>query len=355
MNHTPLSSDLLTPRIIPILISIMQQPYILAIGDTFTDAFIKLHDDSAKVETDESGKKWLSVEFGAKFPYDYVDVVQAVGPSPNAAVAFSRLGAKSGLMTYLGDDEVGYNTLKYLSQQNIDTSTVVVQPDKKSNYWYVLRYGADRTMLTQNEGYDYIWEEPQETPDWIYLAQTGDDSWQLHQDVLNYLTINPEIKFVLQPGTVHFEWGVEKIAALYKRSNIVILNREEAALVTGFSTESIPALMDAFHQLGPEIVVITDGPNGAYASDGPRTLQIPNYPDPQPPYDRTGAGDAFASTFVTALALGEELDTALLWAPINSMSVVQKIGAQEGLLTKEQIQQFLDSAPADYQVKQIQE
>ena len=105
--------------------------------------------------------------------------------------------------------------------------------------------------------------------------------------------------------------------------------------------------------MGTNIIIITDGKNGAYASDGQRILQIPNYPDPAPPYDRTGAGDAFASTLVAGLALGETLETALLWAPINSMSVVQKIGAQDGLLSREQLNQYLQNAPADYQVKQL--
>jgi len=331
----------------------MQNPYILSIGDTFTDAFIKLSDDRAKVETDESGKKWLSVEFGAKFPYEHVDIVQAVGPSPNAAVAFSRLGAHSGLMTFLGDDETGQNTLDYLQEQGVNTDTISVQPGAKSNYWYVLRYGADRTMLTKNEGYDYTWQEPKEVPAWIYLAQAGDDSWQMHLDALDYLNRHPETKLAFQPGTIHFQWGAEKLADLYRRSDIVLMNREEAAQVTGLPIDSLADLARALHKMGPETVIITDGPDGAYASDGKRLLQIPNYPDPKPPYDRTGAGDAFASTLVTALAMGESIDTALLWAPINSMSVVQKIGAQAGLLSREEIEQFLANAPEDYKVEQV--
>ena len=82
-------------------------PYMLAIGDIFTDAFIKLNDDTSKIIKDDDGRQWLAVEFGAKMPYDYVDNVRSVGPSPNAAVSFSRLGLRAGLMTYLGDDEVG--------------------------------------------------------------------------------------------------------------------------------------------------------------------------------------------------------------------------------------------------------
>jgi sugar/nucleoside kinase (ribokinase family) len=109
-------------------------------------------------------------------------------------------------------------------------------------------------------------------------------------------------------------------------------------------------LAHALHNLGPQKVVITDGPNGSYASYDFKLVTIPNYPDPAPPVDRTGAGDAFASTIVAALALGESMDTALTWAPINSASVVQKLGAQAGLLHREEVDQLLADAPEWYKL-----
>jgi sugar/nucleoside kinase (ribokinase family) len=132
------------------------------------------------------------------------------------------------------------------------------------------------------------------------------------------------------------------------------MNREEAALVTGKPTTSIPDLMTALHELGPKIVVITDGPNGAYASDGTKVIEMPNYPDPAPPFDRTGAGDAFASTVTAALALGESLETALTWAPINSMSVVQQLGAQAGLLHRNELEKYINDAPKEYYPRELQ-
>ena len=80
---------------------------------------------------------------------------------------------------------------------------------------------------------------------------------------------------------------------------------------------------------------------------------MPVYPDEKPPYDRTGAGDAFASTFTCALALGKSVPEVLTWAPINSMSVVQFVGAREGLLTREKLEEYLSSAPASYAPKKL--
>lgn len=328
-------------------------PFILSIGDIVTDAFIALREDQAEVTTDEHGIHRLSMEFGSKPPYDHVDIVQAVGNSANAAVSFTRLGLRAGLMAYLGSDQAGKDSLDYLASEKVDTTTVSVQSGLKSNYHFALRYGADRTILIKYEDYNYAWQTPIETPDWIYLSMISKSAWSLHEDLLGYLIEHPDIKLVFQPGTFHFEWGTEKLAAIYERSHIVFMNREEAALVTGKGLESVQALADGLHGLGPKIVVITDGPNGAYASDGERLLVMPNYPDPAPPYDRTGAGDAFASTVVVALALGETLETALSWAPINSMSVVQKLGAQAGLLRPDELQKLLDAAPEDYIAKEF--
>lgn len=326
----------------------MHKPYILAIGDIVTDAFIKLKDEEAQVTTDEQGNKHLVLPFGTKPPYDHVDIVQAVGPSPNASVAFSRLGAHSGLMAYMGDDVPGKDMLSYLGEQNVDTSTVSIAEGMKSNYWYVLRYGAERTILVKNEQYDYKWQEPAQVPDWIYLSALDGASWQLHVELLDYLRKHPDTKLVFQPGTFHFKWGAEKLAEIYARSYMVCMNKEEAADVTGRDLGDIEDLFDGLHNLGSEVVVITDGPQGSYASDGKKIISIPNYPDPKPPTDRTGAGDAFASTITTALAQGETLETALTWAPINSMNVCQHLGAQAGLLDKEAILTLLGNAPDDY-------
>jgi sugar/nucleoside kinase (ribokinase family) len=69
--------------------------------------------------------------------------------------------------------------------------------------------------------------------------------------------------------------------------------------------------------------------------------------------DRTGAGDSFSSTFTSALLLGHDIPTALSWGPINSMSVVQYIGAQKGLLTGKQIEEYLQKAPANYKPAKV--
>lgn len=334
---------------------INSQPYILAIGDIVSDAFITLEKSEAEVTTDKSGRRILSMEFGSKLPYEKVDVIKAVGNSANAAVAFARLGLRSGLMTYLGDDQAGRESLTYLSSQKVDTHTVSVQTGMKTNYHFALKYDDDRTILIKYEDYDYSWQEPAQVPNWIYLSMLSESSWELHEDLLGYLERHPDIKLAFQPGVFHFKWGKAKLTDVYKRSCIVVMNKEEAQDLVGDSGESMTGLLKSVSKLGPEIVVVTDGVNGSYVMNDGKAYKMPNYPDPAKPYDRTGAGDAFASTLVAALAIGKSIETAITWAPINSMSVVQKLGAQEGLLSQSEIERYLEKAPDYFKMEEIKD
>ncbi len=329
-------------------------PNILCIGDIISDDFIDMTMSHIKVSKDDEGYEWAAMELGGKIPYDNATRVDAVECSPNAAVSMSRLGLDVSLMSWIGDDSIGGDMITYLKGENVNTDSMVVEAGKKSNFHYVLRYGADRTKLQKFEDYSYQWQEPTNKPDWLYLGVLGDNTWPLHESIMEYLEANPETKLAFQPGMHHLAWGAEKLAKFYKHANIVILNREEAAQVTGKDRGDINVLLESMHELGVNTAVVTDGPAGAYASDGTESLFMPNYPDIAPPYDRTGAGDAFASTIVAALARGKSLTEALMWAPINSMNVVQKLGAQAGLQTEAEIKSWLEKAPDDYHVKAIE-
>jgi len=322
---------------------------VLSVGDIVTDAFIQLEDDQAVTYENEQGK-WLAMKFGTKLPFDHADVVQAVGNASNAAVAFARLGLDSGFATNVGGDQEGRDMINALDKEKVDTRLVHINPGFKSNYHYVLRYQAERTILVKHEDYKYHWPHirPDEMPRWIYFSSISAKAIPYHDQVADWLDDNPEVKLAFQPGTFQMEAGAERLKRIYQRSDVLVLNREEAVTVGGGNHEDVHDLINKLHALGPKIVVVTDGPNGAYASDGENRFQMPLYPDPGPPVDRTGAGDAFASTFVAALAKGNTLEGALQWAPINSMSVVQKVGAQAGLLSEAKLSEFLAHAPEWY-------
>lgn len=325
---------------------------VLSVGDIVTDAFIKLLDDQAVVNKDSRGK-WLTMPFGVKIPFDHVEILESVGNAANASVSFARLGLKSALHANVGGDQQGRDMLIALDKNKVDTRLMKINPGKISNYHYVLWYKDERTILIKHEEYKYHWPHlrPDEMPKWIYFSSISKNAEKFHDELSDWLSIHTDVKLAFQPGTFQINMGAKRLAALYERTEVLAVNREEAVQITNGDYKDIHGLFDALHALGPKIVVISDGPDGAYASDGSQRLQMPIYPDPSPPYERTGAGDAFTSTFVAALIHGSDIEGALQWGPINSMSVVQYVGAQKGLLSQNKLNTLLKNSPKWYRAK----
>jgi ribokinase len=324
----------------------------LAIGDITTDAFIRLKD--AEVHCNVNTEKCeLCVRFGDKIPYEFVEVVRGVGNSPNAAVSASRLGLSSALITTMGDDQNGKECLEALRKDKVSIDYIKTEKGKPTNYHYVLWYGSDRTILVKHTDYKYEIPKSMPVPSWIYLSSMGASSESFHDEIVKYLKDHPETKLSFQPGTFQISLGTERLKEIYLRTECLSCNLDEARRILKSEEKDVKKLLAGLHLLGPSIVAITDGPNGAYAYDGKDAWFTPEYPDPKPPYDRTGAGDAFSSTFTVALSLGKNIQEALSMGPVNSMSVVQYTGAQKGLLSREQLEQYIKTSPVDYKPRKI--
>lgn len=324
----------------------------IAIGDITTDAFIRLKEAHVTCSINKADCE-ICMKFGDKLPYESVTIVRAVGNSANAAVSAARLGLSSGLITNIGNDLNGKECVESLEKDSVDTRYVSKHKGMDTNYHYVLWYMDERTILVKHQEYPYALPRITKNPKWVYVTSLGGNSYEYHLAIIEWLKKNPDIKVAFQPGTFQMSLGKEKLAELYKRSDIVFCNKEEAERILGTKEGDIKKLLSGLRGLGSKTVVITDGKKGAYAYDGKDAFFMPLYPDQKDPYERTGAGDAFASTFTVALALGKTLEEALMWAPVNSASVVQEIGAQKGLLSRAEIEARLAKAPADYRPKKI--
>ncbi len=323
----------------------------VALGDIVTDAFIRLKE--AEVHTDiRKDERLICMNFGDKIPYESVTIVPAVGNSPNAAVSASRLGLNSALVTNIGDDEEGNRALSQLQSDRVNTTLIKRHRGMKTNYHYVLWYQDDRTILIKHEEYPYTLPDMGE-PKWLYLSSLGEHSLPFHSTIADYLDSHPKTKLVFQPGTFQIKQGIETLKRLYQKTEVFFCNTDEARRLLKSSSTDPLTLLKGLQACGPKIVVVTDGPKGAYAYYQDGAWFMPTYPDPKPPLNRTGAGDAFASTFTSALALGKTVSEALTWAPINSMSVVQQIGAQRGLLTRDKLEDYLAKAPEGYKLKRL--
>ncbi len=323
----------------------------LAIGDLVVDDFIRLKDAEATCDLDQENCR-LCVRFGDKVPFEFHEVIYAVGNSANAAVSAARLGLRAALSGAVGNDDNGKRCMESLTENAVSIRHIEIDPKLPTNYHYVLWYGPERTILVNHAPFERHFPKDMQIPKWIYLSSLGENTESFHHEISEWLKEHPETKLAFQPGTFQIKLGVEKLKDIYAMTEIFYCNVEEAQRILVSKELDPKKLMDALHALGPKIIVMTEGIKGAYArEENGDVLFMPIYP--HVPVERTGAGDAFESTITSCLAMGKTLEEALLWAPINAMSVTQEIGAQKGLLTQEKIEKYLQKAPEDYKIKKI--
>ena len=329
----------------------MEKIDFLSIGDIVVDNFIRISDAHIHCRMDTDACE-LCLRFGDKILYESSTVVPAVGNCGNASVSAARLGLRSALISHLGEDDNGAACLIALERDKVITKYIEKEKGKPTNYHYVLWYDIDRTILVKHTAFTYKFPELPKVS-WMYLTSLADHSLPYHEKIANFLKKNPETKLAFQPGTFQIKLGKEKLKDIYARTEIFFCNLEEAEKILGIQDKDVLTLARGIAALGPKMVAISDGPKGAYFYYNNELWQIPIYPDIAPPLERTGAGDAFSSTFTAALALGKSPLEAFAWGPINSMSVCQEIGAQKGLLPRSKLEEYLTKAPADYKAKKI--
>src|SRR5690554_8059913 len=101
--------------------------------------------------------------------------------------------------------------IRRLHKNKVDTRFVHVNPDKKSNYHYVLWYKEERTILIKHEEYDYHWPhlKPNEIPKWIYFSSISKNALGFHDELVEWLNEHPDVRLAFQPGTFQIDAGTE--------------------------------------------------------------------------------------------------------------------------------------------------
>lgn len=323
----------------------------LSIGGTVIDTFIRLKDAQVHCDINEEHCT-ISMKFADKIPFEFAKVVPAVGNSANAAVAAARLGVSSALITGLGKDRGGEDCLEVFKREKVASEYISVKEDQETMNNYVLWYGPDRTILVKYVDFGYDLPNPFPKIKMLYVSSIGEANLAIHDTLVDTLEAQPDAWLIFQPATFQMKAGMERLKRVYERSNIFVANKEEYGRILDTKEEDPKKLMEMMRSHGPKVVFLTDGQKGAYALSDEGAWKIGVYPDQLQPYDRTGAGDAFTSTAAVALSLGKPLSEALRWGCTNAAAVVQKIGAQEGLLTREQLEAKLAATP-DYQAESL--
>lgn len=311
---------------------------IIAIGDTTQDIFLKMHDASLQCGLDGGNCK-ICFDYADKIAVDQKNDIPAVGNAANHAIGAARLGVQAALYTVVGDDDQGHKAVQVLQENKVATDYVTFDTQRGTNLSIVINFRSERTIFVYHEPRTY--KLPALAPTkWIYLTSaSGNGVEKLHEQAEIYLAANPKVKLAFNPGTHQMHLGKDKLMPLLKRTEVLFLNKEEAARVLEVDTKDVEELINGFHTIGVKTMVLTDGSQGSYASDGQGIYFLPIFPGPV--VERTGCGDAYGSGFLSAVVKGKALPEAMLWGNANSTSVVQYIGAREGLLTEDVLQAMI--------------
>lgn len=300
---------------------------IISIGDATLDTFVRVSEASVLWDANrEAGL--LCFNYADKIPIERLDRT-AAGNAANNAVGSSRLGLRAALYSVIGDDEIGHLIYTTMRAEGVAVDYLRVDPKNESNYSVVLNYKGERTILVYHAPRTY--RLPALAPaEWVYYTEIGENHQNLEDKLLAYVK-KTSAKLAYNPGTRQIREGLERMKKILKETEVLFVNKQEAERLVG-KIGAIPALASALRELGPKIVVVTDGSHGSYVSDGRHTYSIGVFPVKV--VEMTGAGDSFATGFLAALHYGKPIHEALRWGTANSTGVISRIGPQAGLLSR---------------------
>lgn len=310
---------------------------VIAIGDCMLDVFVSIHEASVSCQLKRE-ECLLCLPYGEKIPVEGITKIPGAGNSSNAAVGFARLGLATAMVSTIGNDETGQMILTHWRKEGIATHLVVRDKKLETNYSTVLSFQGERTILVYHQPYRYSLPDLPETK-WIYYSSLGKGHERLEKQLLNYLHTYPEACLTFNPGTHQLRRGLKEIVPVIARSEVFIVNKEEAELLLGTGQMPVGDLLEKLHLYGAQTTIITDGVHGSYATDGSEAWHCPMFPGKE--VERTGAGDSFATAFSYARFHGKPLPDALRYGTAQAWSVVQYVGPQAGLMTETKLEQTL--------------
>ena len=343
----------------------------ITIGSATQDVFVQ-SDVASIVSVSQIAKKseFMSFPYGAKT--EIADFSKNLGGGAvNTATNFANLGYKTSTIIKLGNDELNNIIKLKLAKSGIDIMNIIDSSKYLTGFSIVLvSFQGDRTVLAHRGANAHVHEKEVnfdaiKNSRWVYVSPLSGDSNKILDKIAKFCEEN-KINLAINAGTTALKKGAKYFSKILKTAQIVVMNKEEATLVTKiqvrpdtkevkFSKENIhPDIVSMLKALRGDtktIVAITDGKNGVYCYDGKKIYICPIFPAVV--VSTLGAGDAFSSTFCASMdKFNWDIEKSLKYASVNSASVCTNFGAQEGFLTFEEIEEKLKKEP-DFKVRTI--
>src|SRR3989344_1818378 len=318
---------------------------ILCIGDARIDIFLHVPSDNPHFSLDEKRENML-LEYGGKITIENYSK-NIGGNASNAAIGLARLGKNVGICVQIGNDEFASFITNALEAENINTN-LIKKLVSSTPFSVILSYKDERTILIESIKRKYEFNFENASAKIIYLTSLGDDWKTVYEKALD-LVKNREKILAFNPGSLQIEKKDELVMDLISESDYLFVNKEEAeGLLHGNGSnlleeqKQIKKTLFGLKSLGAKNVIITDAENGIYAhSEKNEYLHLDIIKVDV--VEKTGAGDAFNAGFIAAILEGKGIQDALIWGSINASSVIQKTGAQNGLLKKEELLEKLNT------------
>lgn len=301
----------------------------LSIGAAVQDVFLSNSEEFIPVN-ENPHESFMHLAMGAKADVNKINFSTG-GGAMNAATTFARQGLESIFIGKIGNDPAGQAVLDTLDSEHINAEYMVYSQKYNTGYSVLLLApDGERTILTYRGAsthyrvvnFNHITDLK---ADWLFLS-TLSGNFEVLEHLLRWARDN-DVKVAFNPGKKELK-NSQKLADLLTYIDVLSVNKEEAQVFT--DGETIQQLAAQLAQ-SVRYALVSDGPRGAAASDGLRVVTAGVYEDVSVK-DRTGAGDAFTSGFVSQIAQNKSLEHALAFASANSTSVVTQIGAKSGIL-----------------------
>ncbi|WP_417357850.1 carbohydrate kinase family protein [Gallaecimonas pentaromativorans] len=312
---------------------------VVTLGSATVDLFADTDSELVQIETRHSLERLIAYPLGGKILIKDLNITVG-GGGTNTAVAFARQGLKTAFLGKIGDDPQGQQVLDLLAAEGVDF--VGVKAGQTGLSVILDSIDDDRTILAFKGANDFLSEDEALLPPcrWLYCSAMLGQSLA----TLKALVAKTHAKVAFNPSSYLAKEGLAALQPILERLTVLVLNKEESAMLLGWDEREYhgsDALLKALaSRVAIPVIAITDGAAGAIATD----RHIVVWAEPQQGLtivETTGAGDAFASGFVAALACGRALEQAVKAGMLNAESVLAFKGAKNKLLDKKSLEKKL--------------
>jgi len=298
---------------------------IITTGSALRDIFI-----NTDLKEIKKGKRTLiAYPVGSKIAIDTIEF-SIGGGGTNTGVGFSRLGLKTAYLGKIGNDESARKILELLKKEKVNFIGVI---DKTTSGHSIIldSHEHDRTILTYKGPSDKLKfkeiNKKKLNTKWFYFASAMNQTLQTQKKLAEFAK-KKNIKIAFNPSEYEAKLGLKKLKKILENTNVLILNRQEAEILT--KKKSYKNIFKRLSVFGIETICITDEKRTIYTYHNHNVLTIK--PSKIKVVESTGAGDAFASGFLTGLIKKQDIEFALKLGLADSESVIRHHGSKNKLL-----------------------